>query len=80
MDIQILHLIEGARAARGTAVVIDVFRAFTVEAYLAKNGTLRLCGYDMACDDKCPHYKNCLNDKVQSDYEIFLAWLKRESE
>ena len=42
MDIQILHLIEGARAARGTAVIIDVFRAFTVEAYLAKNGAARI--------------------------------------
>ena len=42
MEIQILHLIEGARAARGTAVVIDVFRAFTVEAYLAKNGAAHI--------------------------------------
>ena len=42
MDIQILHLIEGARAARGTAVIIDVFRAFTVEAYLARNGAARI--------------------------------------
>ena len=42
MEIQILHLIEGARAARGTAVVIDVFRAFTVEAYLAQNGAAHI--------------------------------------
>lgn len=52
----------------------------TLAEYLAKNGTFRPCGYDMACDDKCPHYKNCLNDKVPSDYEIFLAWLKQESD
>ena len=37
MNIQILHLIEGAKQARGVVVVIDVFRAFTVEAYLANN-------------------------------------------
>lgn len=42
MDIQILHLIEGARQARGVAVIIDVFRAFTVEAYLVKNGAARI--------------------------------------
>ena len=42
MDIQILHMIEGAKAARGIAVVIDVFRAMTVEAYLAKNGARRI--------------------------------------
>jgi len=42
MDIQILHMIEGARQARGTAVIIDVFRAFTVEAYLMRNGAARV--------------------------------------
>lgn len=35
MEIEILHLLEGAKKARGVTVVIDVFRAFTVEAYLA---------------------------------------------
>lgn len=34
MDIQILHLTEGAKLARGITVIIDVFRAFSVEAYL----------------------------------------------
>ncbi len=38
MDIRILHMIEGARQATGCAVIIDVFRAFTVEAYLARRG------------------------------------------
>ena len=38
MNIQILHLIEGAKQARGVTVVIDVFRAFSVEAYLMNGG------------------------------------------
>lgn len=38
MDIRILHLVEGARQAIGTTVVIDVFRAMTVEAYLSRQG------------------------------------------
>jgi len=38
MEIQILQLIEGARAARGLTVIIDVFRAMTVEAYVLQNG------------------------------------------
>lgn len=42
MEIRILQLIEGARAARGTAVIIDVFRAFTVEAWLARNGAAHI--------------------------------------
>lgn len=38
MDIKILHKVEGAKEATGVAVIIDVFRAFTVEAYLMSNG------------------------------------------
>lgn len=33
MQINILHLVEGARKARGLTVVIDVFRAFSLAAY-----------------------------------------------
>lgn len=33
MNIKILHMIEGAKKATGTTVIIDVFRAFSVEAY-----------------------------------------------
>ncbi len=42
MNIQILDLIEGAKKATGCAVIIDVFRAFTVEAYLANNGAQKI--------------------------------------
>ncbi len=42
MDVQILHLIEGARAARGITVIIDVFRAFSVEAYLFERGAEKI--------------------------------------
>lgn len=38
MNIQILQLIDGAKAARGLTVIIDVFRAFSVEAYLFAQG------------------------------------------
>ncbi len=38
MDIQILELIEGARRARGLTVIIDVFRAFTLECWLFSQG------------------------------------------
>lgn len=34
MKIQILELIEGAKAAEGLTVIIDVFRAFSFECYL----------------------------------------------
>ncbi len=33
MKTEILELVEGARLARGVAVIIDVFRAFSVECY-----------------------------------------------
>jgi len=40
--IRILELIEGAKAARGLTVIIDVFRAMTVEAYVISGGAADL--------------------------------------
>lgn len=42
MNINILQMIQGAREATGITVIIDVFRAFTVEAYLINNGVKKL--------------------------------------
>lgn len=42
MDIKILQLIEGAKQAKGTAVIIDVFRAFSLEAYLFGRGAAKI--------------------------------------
>ena len=38
MDIKILRLIEGAKQAEGLTVIIDVFRAFSLECYLYGRG------------------------------------------
>ena len=42
MKIQRFSLIEGAKQAKGLAVVIDVFRAFTTAAYVMANGAERI--------------------------------------
>lgn len=42
MNIRILELIDGAKAAKGLTVIIDVFRAMTVEAYVIQNGAADL--------------------------------------
>ena len=42
MNIRILQLIEGARQARGLTVVIDVFRAYSLEAYLLHRGAEKI--------------------------------------
>ncbi|MBS6395794.1 MAG: 2-phosphosulfolactate phosphatase [Clostridiales bacterium] len=42
MEIQILQQIEGARKAEGLTVIIDVFRAFSLECYLAAAGAGRI--------------------------------------
>jgi len=39
MKIKILHLLDGAKAAEGLTVVIDVFRAFSLACYIADKGT-----------------------------------------
>ena len=38
MNIRILQMIEGAKEAHGLTVVIDVFRAFSMEAYMMAQG------------------------------------------
>lgn len=38
MDIAILQQLEGAKKAKGLAIIIDVFRAFTTECYIMANG------------------------------------------
>jgi len=42
MDIRRLSLIEGAQKAKGLAVVIDVFRAFTTAAVVINNGAEKI--------------------------------------
>ena len=42
MNIKILHLLEGADQAKGTTVVIDVFRAFSLECYLFSRGVEKI--------------------------------------
>jgi 2-phosphosulfolactate phosphatase len=42
MDIEILHLIEGARQAKGLTVIIDVFRAFSTACYVIRNGASQI--------------------------------------
>ena len=42
MNIRILQLLEGARSATGLTVIIDVFRAFTVETYLMERNARRI--------------------------------------
>ena len=42
MKVQILELIEGAKKAEGLAVVIDVFRAYSLECYLFAEGVEKI--------------------------------------
>ena len=58
MNIRILHMLEGARAARGLTVIIDVFRAFTVQTYLMRNNAARIIpvgDVQVAWDYKAAH-------------------------
>lgn len=58
MNIRILQLIEGAQAAKGLTVIIDVFRAYTVELYLMRNHAARIipvADVQFAFDYKAAH-------------------------
>ncbi len=42
MDVRVLELVEGSREARGLTVIIDVFRAFSLECQLFDQGVERI--------------------------------------
>ena len=42
MKVEILEFVEGARKAKGVAVIIDVFRAFSVGCYAFDAGAVRI--------------------------------------
>lgn len=46
MNIEVLHLVEGAKKARGLTVVIDVFRAFSLACYMINQGAKRIIPVD----------------------------------
>ena len=61
MKINIFNMLEGARAARGVAVIIDVFRAFSLECYIMDKGAARIipvasCELAYELKDKNPDY------------------------
>ena len=63
MNIRILHLAEGARSATGLTVIIDVFRAFTLETYMMRNHAQRIIpvsGIDFAFSYRETHPENTL--------------------
>ena len=62
MDIKILQLVEGARNARGLTIIIDVFRAMTVEAYVMKNNAAHL--YPVGDKELAYEYKKAHPDAV----------------
>jgi 2-phosphosulfolactate phosphatase len=42
MKVEIMEFVEGARKAKGIAVIIDVFRAFSVACYAVESGAVRI--------------------------------------
>ena len=73
---KVLHLIEGARRARGVAVVIDVFRAFTVAPLVLSRGAraLHVVARIVRCVDNG-------GDGETPEFRVhceFTQWLPRE--
>ena len=64
MEIKILQLLEGAKKSEGLVVVIDVFRAFTVECFLYYYGAKRV--YPLGNSVECLKYK-------EKDPNLFLV-------
>jgi len=77
MNIKILQLVEGAKQATGVTVVIDVFRAMSVEAYLMAGGADRIIpvgDIDLAYQYKKEHPEYILvgerHGKICEDFDF----------
>lgn len=68
MEIEILHLIDGAKRACGITVIIDVFRAYSVQCYAFGAGIKRI--YPVADLD--------VAYKIKSEHKDFLLCGERE--
>ncbi len=62
MEIQKLQLKDGATNAKGLTVIIDVFRAFSVECYLVSNGAKAI--YPVATVEEAIEWKKFENDVI----------------
>lgn len=62
MNIEIKHMIDGAKEAKGIVVIIDVFRAFSVEVYLANNNAYRI--YPVGDKDIAYQYKKVNKEAI----------------
>jgi 2-phosphosulfolactate phosphatase len=62
MKIEILEFVEGARNAKGVAVIIDVFRAFSVACYAFDSGAVRIIATSEVSEAFLlkKKYKNCV--------------------
>jgi 2-phosphosulfolactate phosphatase len=62
MEVEILEFVEGAQKAKGVAVIIDVFRAFSVACYASDAGAVRIIATENTEDAFLlkPKYKNSL--------------------
>lgn len=74
MDIKILQLVAGAKAATGIAVIIDVFRAFTTECYFMANGAKTI--YPIAEEAKAYALREKHSDYILAGErnEVMLPW------
>ena len=63
MQISKFQLLDGAKKGRGTTIIIDVFRAFSVECYLMNNGATRI--YPVGSIQQASHLK-----KENPDYVL----------
>lgn len=60
--INVLHLIEGAKKAEGLTVIIDVFRAFSLECYLYDMGVKEI--RPVGTVEEAISLKNMVSDSI----------------
>ena len=69
MDINILSLSDGAKVAKGIAVIIDVYRAFTTQSFAFENGVKDILNVPNVSFETISLYES----QVDKKYDIALG-------
>ncbi len=61
-EINVLRLIEGAKQAKGLTVIIDVFRAFSLECYLYAMGVMKI--HPVGTIEEAFRVRDCISNSI----------------
>ena len=74
---KLMEMAEKAANAKKTRFEVITESPEKLAKFLDKH-KIRPCGNEVMCGKECPCFKKCAQGNIPTDYEIWIAWLKKE--